>query len=676
MAINLNQLEQAAARYDDHRTALEHADPEATQKEKEVVAKRHQDLFTPPSEKLLNLRTAAAAAAAVPGAARVAEPDLAPEGRRLLVLDGDLIPEVLVRDNDLRPVRFLQLAQLVSRSVGRVRINDGPVTEEGDATGFMIAPGLLMTNWHVLKSFEFAAAAAVVFDDEESLTGELKETKTFQLRPDALFVNDRELDFAIVEVSPRTGSGVPLAQFGYLRLFEQTGKLDPAQREAANIVQHPGGGPKKLAIRDNYIQPVVPDGVDPEKRLNSIFYGTDTLKGSSGSPVCSDQWYVVALHRGGVPETRLIGGQRVVINRDGNPAREGDSRDEIRYLTNEGTRVSRIYRSLRDKSPRNPDAADALQRISDVSRDPRTGPVDLRTAPLMLPAVPSIELGGPEEITHRGIEKYQGATGYKPTFLGTHFRIPLPGMTSEVERELAPLKDSTRTELKYDHYSLRVNRERRTPFFAAVNIDGALLWSVQGFGTRPTRPPWSVDPRMDESLQPDDDIFGNAMQRGHLFKREDAMWGPNKSACKKADEHSFTITNATPMIANFNNVEWGDLEDIVTRECSLGKKVTYFAGPVFRSTDPFFNELRRNVPAAERRQGMRVPLTFWKIVAWVENSKLKSAGFMLAQQDEITAHGLIEEINFGQYRKKRIKDIEQATGLKFPELVQVDTFGA
>jgi endonuclease G len=675
MAINLNQLEQAAARYDDHRTALEHADPEATQKEKEAVAKRHQDLFTPPSEKLLNLRTAAAAAAAVPGAARVAEPDLAPEGRRLLVLDGDLIPEVLVRDNDLRPVRFLQLAQLVSRSVGRIRINDGPVTEEGDATGFMIAPGLLMTNWHVLKSFEFAAAAAVVFDDEESLTGELKETKTFQLRPDALFVNDRELDFAIVEVSPRTGSGVPLAQFGYLRLFEQTGKLDPAQREAANIVQHPGGGPKKLAIRDNYIQPVVPDGVDPEKRLNSIFYGTDTLKGSSGSPVCSDQWYVVALHRGGVPETRLIDGKRVVINRDGNPAREGDSRDEIRYLTNEGTRISRIYRSLRDKSPQSPDAADAFQRISDVSRDPRTGPVDLRTAPLLLPAVPSIELGGPEEITHRAIEKYQGSTGYKPTFLGTHFRVPLPGMTSEVERELATLKNSTRTELKYDHCSLRINRERRTPFFAAVNIDGALLWSVQGFGTRPTRPPWSVDPRMDESLQPDDDIFGNAMQRGHLFKREDAMWGPNKNACKKADEHSFTITNATPMIANFNNVEWGDLEDIVTRECSHGNKVSYFAGPVFRSSDPFFNELRRNVPAAERRQGMRVPLTFWKIVAWVENSELKSAGFMLTQRDEITANGLIEEINFGHYRKKRITEIEQATGLRFPELARVDTFG-
>ena len=56
------------------------------------------------------------------------------------------------------------------------------------------------------------------------------------------------------------------------------------------------------------------------------------------------------------------------------------------------------------------------------------------------------------------------------------------------------------------------------------------------------------------------------------------------------------------MIANFNNVEWGDLEDIVTRECDRGNKVSYFAGPIFRPSDPFFNELTSFVPAAERRR--------------------------------------------------------------------------
>ena len=130
------------------------------------------------------------------------------------------------------------------------------------------------------------------------------------------------------------------------------------------------------------------------------------------------------------------------------------------------------------------------------------------------------------------------------------------------------------------------------------------------------------------------------------------------------------------MIANFNNVEWGDLEDRITHESQAGKKVSYFAGPVFRSSDRFFNELKLGVPAAERRKGMRVPQSFWKIVAWVDDEGLQSAGFMLDQRDEIERHGPItEELDFGKYKKISIRDIERATGLRFPELVAVDTFG-
>jgi len=572
-------------------------------------------------------------------------------------------------------MRFLQIALLAARAVGRIQISDSLVTEEGDATGFLVAPGLLITNWHVLKNEDFAAAGSVVFDDEDELNGQPKETKIFRLRPDLLFVNDETMDYAIVAVASRTSSGIPLAQFGYLPLFEQTGKLDPTQRQAANIIQHPGGGRKKIALRDNYIDAVIPDGADPEKKLSSLFYGTDTLRGSSGSPVCSDQWYVVALHRGGVPETRVINGKRVVIRLDGKPALATDSRDLVRYLTNEGTRISRIYSSLRGKSAVDPAAAIALQRISAVAGDPRTGPINLRTAPILLPALASPQEGGAEEIIQRKSQKFAGAKGYRPAFLGPGFKIPLPRMTSEILHELATLKNSTRTELKYSNYSLRMNRERRTAFFAAGNINGKQLWSKQGLGALPKRPAWSYDPRMAKDLQPDDAIFSNALQRGHLFKREDAVWGSDRQSMQNSDEHSFTITNATPMIANFNNVEWGDLEDIVTAECEQGNKVSYFAGPIFRSTDPFYNELRRDVPVAELHTGMRVPQSFWKIVAWLEGSKLKAAGFVLHQEDEIEAHGPItEEINFGTYRQRPITEIEQSTGLRFPELVLVDTY--
>ena len=649
---------------------MQQADPDVVRAERTRVAARHREQFLPAAEKFARLQSAAVASRIIDAAAETTPPgDLA-------VIEGGVIPEILQRDNDLRPVRYLQIALLAARSVGRIRVVGAAGDDEGDGTGFLVAPGLLLTNWHVLKTRELAEACSVIFDDEDGLDGDPKELKVYRFLPQRLYVSDKDLDYAIVEVSPRTSSGTPLSQYGYLRLFEQTGKLDPTQRQAANVIQHPGGGPKKIAIRDNYFEQVLPDSVDPAREVNSLFYGSDTLKGSSGAPVCSDQWYVVALHRGGVPATKLVDGRRVAVRHDGTPALQSDPPDLIRYVTNEGTRVSRIYASLRGKQARDPHASAALDRLSKVARDPQMGPLDLRTAPVVLPATPAEEQGAVEEIIRRSVAKFKDAKGYRPSFLGTRFSVPLPSMTSEVERELASLRDSTKTELKYDHYSLKINRERRTAFFVAANVNGAQLWNAAQDGPRPPRPQWSFDPRMREEFQPDDVIFSSAMQRGHLYKREDAMWGSDGAAKRRADDHSFTITNATPMIANFNNVEWGDLEDIVTRECDRGNKVSYFAGPIFRPSDPFFNALTSFAPAAERHTGMRVPQSFWKIVFWVENAALKAAGFILRQTDEIETHGPIaEEINFGTYRKKRITEIQQRTGLRFPKLVAADTFG-
>jgi endonuclease G len=691
MTVNLQELQKAAARFEGYQGALVKAKtmPQEVKAEQAAVSKRHQRDFRLPSERLQSQQPEAAMASASLEAVVVVTsepgtPEAPPQVEAvvpLVVAPSGIVPEVIQRDNDLRPMRFMHIGLLAARAVGRIRISDSPSTEAGDATGFLIAPGLLITNWHVLKTEDYAAAASIVFDDEDGIDGDPLETKSFRLRPDLLFVNDETLDYAIVAVSPRTSSGILLSQFGYMRLFKQTGKVDPTQRQAANIIQHPSGGPKKIALRDNYILPVIPDSVDPQKKEISLFYGTDTLKGSSGSPVCSDQWYVIALHRGGVPETVVIDNKKVMLRWDKTPASKHDSSDMLRYITNEGTRVSRIYNSLQEKMEKdgNSHAEEALKRIGAVATDPRMGPVSQRTTPILLPSLPGTEGGGVEEITRRNGDKFAGANGYVPTFLGDDFPVPLPQMSSEVRRELAALKDSNETEIKYANYSLMMNRVRRTAFFAAANIDGSKLWNAQEMGKRPKRPAWSWDPRLDESFQPDDNIFSSAMQRGHLFKREDAMWGDDEEAIKHADEHSFTITNATPMIANFNNVEWGDLEDIVSRESKAGKKFSYFAGPVFRSTDRFFNQLRPDVPASERRKGMRVPESFWKIVAWVDDEGLHAAGFILEQTDEIAEHGpIVEEIDFGSYEQKQvsIEEIERATGLRFPELSEVDTAGS
>ena len=65
MAINLRQLEQAAARYQEHRAATERADPDTTLRENAAAAKRHRELFIPASEQLLNLKSSSGALVAV-----------------------------------------------------------------------------------------------------------------------------------------------------------------------------------------------------------------------------------------------------------------------------------------------------------------------------------------------------------------------------------------------------------------------------------------------------------------------------------------------------------------------------------------------------------------------------------------------------------------------------------
>ena len=57
-----------------------------------------------------------------------------------------------------------------------------------------------------------------------------------------------------------------------------------------NIIQHPGGGPKQISISANVI--VFVGG-------GRVQYLTDTLPGSSGSPVFDANWNVIALHHSG-----------------------------------------------------------------------------------------------------------------------------------------------------------------------------------------------------------------------------------------------------------------------------------------------------------------------------------------------------------------------------------------
>lgn len=244
-----------------------------------------------------------------------------------------LVLERLLGNNDLIAVGFLEAGYLAGRAVGRITV----MTDEGRAfgTGSLISSQLLLTNNHVLESPADAANARVEFDYQLDLSGTQLQAVSFAFDPDAFFLTDKHLDYTLVAVS-EGADGRELGEFGFIQLIEAEGKV--LLGEAVNIIQHPSGEPKQLALRENELVDLLED---------FVHYQTDTAPGSSGAPVFNDQWELVALHHSGVPKTDAEG-QILALN--GAVWQRSMGEAQIAWVANEGARVSRIVRHLKKQN--------------------------------------------------------------------------------------------------------------------------------------------------------------------------------------------------------------------------------------------------------------------------------------------------------------------------------------
>lgn len=184
--------------------------------------------------------------------------------------------EAMIDANNLRPVSFL--SQAIQRASAVAQI---VVPQLGLGTGFMVADDCLMTNNHVLPSAASARDAYARFNYELGTDGQLSNGDYFRLRPDLFFITNERLDYSIVGVDENPG-----IRYGSIALT----RLPLSLGQGVNIVQHPSGGPKQVALVDNDL--VYYDQVFAQ-------YLTDTLPGSSGSPVFDDNWQLIALHNSG-----------------------------------------------------------------------------------------------------------------------------------------------------------------------------------------------------------------------------------------------------------------------------------------------------------------------------------------------------------------------------------------
>ncbi|MEU0671210.1 serine protease [Streptomyces lavendulocolor] len=238
---------------------------------------------------------------------------------------------ILGLSKELQAWSFLPRGARAARTVARI------VTRENGrelpiGTGFLVSPRLLMTNHHVLPDEASARQCLLEFDAQVTIDNAPGTATRAEIDPGAFFVADERLDFALVLVRPLGDGRMPGDVFGWNRLSVQLGKL--VIGEPVNVIGHPMGRLKEIAVRDNALQVRLDD---------FLHYRTDTEPGNSGSPVFNDQWEVVALHHSGVPEKDAQGR---TLRKDGQVWEPGDGDDAVAWVANEGVRISSVLRHI------------------------------------------------------------------------------------------------------------------------------------------------------------------------------------------------------------------------------------------------------------------------------------------------------------------------------------------
>ena len=272
-----------------------------------------------------------------------------------------ILERVIGEAEEFLSVMFIKRALVAAKAVGRIVSTS---TGQGFGTGFLIAPGVLMTNHHVLQNTHAASRASVQFRYELEIDSRQTTGHCFTLEPQRLFHSNERLDMAIVAVAPVSEDGVSLEDFGHLPLIGVEGKIRKGQ--PVNIIQHPLAGRKQVVFRESLLTALPPDND------HVAHYTGDTQPGSSGAPVFSDLWEVVALHHSGVPDQTESGHYVTVDGGIWNPSADPEMKT-VKWIANEGIRVSRLVAHLKtvaDRMSRDGTAgAELVEEVLAVGRD-------------------------------------------------------------------------------------------------------------------------------------------------------------------------------------------------------------------------------------------------------------------------------------------------------------------
>ncbi len=153
-------------------------------------------------------------------------------------------------------------------------------------TGWILgrARRLLITNNHVIPLPEAARDAVAEFGYERALRGGARPQHVLRLDPAAFFLTSPNLAFGGLDYTLVALAQPAPEELGFL---EPVQGVTAARTAAIFIVQHPRGDPKAYVLNHN-------------RKVNQtdqfVTYLSDTLAGSSGSPLFDDALRLVGIH--------------------------------------------------------------------------------------------------------------------------------------------------------------------------------------------------------------------------------------------------------------------------------------------------------------------------------------------------------------------------------------------
>jgi len=245
---------------------------------------------------------------------------------------------------------------------------------------------------------------------------------------------------------------------------------------------------------------------------------------------------------------------------------------------------------------------------------------------------------------------FRDRRGFDEAFL-RDFPVPLPRCVGRTAGDEAPLKSRTGHVLRYNNFSVVMSASRRIALYTACNIDGQASKKIKRDSDA-----WFYDDRIDRAHQTGDELYrDNELDRGHLVRREDPVWG---AFATLANDDTFHFTNCSPQHSGMNQKTWLGLEDYILGNARVHNlRMCVFTGPVLRADDMDY-------------RGVKLPKEYWKVVAFRTDDRPSATAYMVSQGKLIADL----EFVFGRYKTYQvaIAEIEALAGLDFGELSRFD----